>query len=624
MIVSPLVSTRTPLSGLGLTDVALTGGCWGVLQGLNASAMIDHAESWMERLGWIANFDKAASGAVHDRQGREFSDSEVYKLMEAMSWEVVRAPNPGLEARLERLTSRVAAAQSADGYISTKFGHDGLPPRYSDLQWGHELYCMGHLIQAAVARARTAGMDDLLVEVGIRAADHICETFSDQGNRGICGHPEVETALVELFRVTGNRAYLDQARRFIRRRGYGVLGDSEMGPAYWQDDGPIAEATVLRGHAVRAMYLMAGAVDVAVEDGDADLLDALRRQMSAGLARRTYLTGGMGSRHTGEAFGQDWELPPDRAYCETCAGIGAVMACQRLLLATGESRWADMAERILYNVVAASPGSDGRSFFYANPLQQRVPGEAGYPDSVSRRAGTSVRASWFEVSCCPTNLTRFIASLGSYVVTRDHAGIQIHQYAPMSVVTEIGAGDVELEVATTYPETGQIRVRIVSCPDEEWTLSLRVPSWSAESWVSCESAVERAEPGYVRLTRVFSPGDVVELNLDVTPRWTRPDPRIDAVRGQAAVEKGPLVMTMESLDLDGLDLEDIAVDTSQPPEVRDGRVWVSAFRRRFSDVSWPYASCFPFEEEDCQISLVEYRNWGRRGPTAMRVWAPVA
>ena len=623
MIVSPLIPNRTSLSGLGITDVTLTGGPWAALQDLNASAMIGHAEQWMEKLGWIANFDKAASGAVHDRQGREFSDSEIYKLMEAMSWEVVRAPNPDLEARLENLTARVGAAQSTDGYISTRFGHDGLPPRYSDLQWGHELYCMGHLIQASVARARTAGMEDPLVAIGIRAADHICATFGDDGNRGICGHPEVETALIELWRVTGNRAYLDQARRFLMRRGYGVLGDSEMGSSYWQDDIPIANATVLRGHAVRAMYLMAGATDLAVEDNDADMMEAILRQMGATLERRTYLTGGMGSRHTGEAFGEDWELPPDRAYCETCAGIGAIMACQRLLLATGQSRWADMVERILFNVVAASPGSDGHSFFYANPLQQRVPGEAADPDHVSRRAGTSVRAPWFEVSCCPTNLTRLIASLSSYFVSRDRTGVQIHQYTPMSIVTEIGSGDVELEVTMEHADDGRIRVRIVSCPEEEWTLGLRVPSWSGESWVSYDDTLETAEPGYFHLTRVFSPGDVIELGLDVRPRWTWPDPRIDAVRGQAAVEKGPVVMAIESLDVDGA-LEDIAVDPFVSPEIRDGRVWVSARRRHFTDEEWPYASFFPFGEGQCTIPLVEYRNWGRRGPTAMRVWMPVA
>ncbi len=244
-------------------------------------------------------------------------------------------------------------------------------------------------------------------------------TFGPGGIERVGGHPEVELGLAELARVTGEQRYLDQAALFIDRRGQGTLGEIGFGQAYFQDDMPIRDATVFRGHAVRALYLAAGAVDVAVETGDDALLDTVIAQWEATIARRTYLTGGMGSHHTGEAFGEDFVLPPDRAYSETCAGIASMMLAWRLLLATGEPRFADLYERTLHNVVATSPAPDGCHFFYANPLHQRTPGVVPPEDEESRRAGTSLRAPWFLVACCPTNVARTLASLAAYLATAD-------------------------------------------------------------------------------------------------------------------------------------------------------------------------------------------------------------
>ncbi len=328
----------------------------------------------MERLGWTANFTHAANGTIAgNHQGMMFADSDVYKLMEAMAWEVGRSGSVDAERRFGELTAVIAPAQEPDGYLNTVFGRPGQPPRYSDLEWGHELYNDGHLFQAAVARQRSSGGDEF-VEIARRVADHVCATFGDGGIERVCGHPEVELGLVELARTTGEQRYLDQAALFVERRGRGTLGEIGFGQAYFQDDVPVRDATVFRGHAVRAMYLAAATVDVAVETGDDELLARVIEQWEATIARRTYLTGGMGSMHTGEAFGDDFMLPPDRAYSETCAGIGSVMLAWRLLLATGETRFADLIERTLYNVVATSPAPDGRHFFYANPLHQRVPG----------------------------------------------------------------------------------------------------------------------------------------------------------------------------------------------------------------------------------------------------------
>jgi DUF1680 family protein len=293
----PVAPRAGRLRPLGLDEVRIAGGFWGDRQRINASATLDHCLSWVDRMGWLANFQRAADDQLPEaRRGREFSDSEVYKLAEAMAWESARGDRSA--PTLDELVTVIGRAQDPDGYLNTAFGRAGQPARYSDLEWGHELYCHGHLIQAGVAQARVGGGP--LLEIATRAADHVCETFGPGGNDGICGHPCIEMALVELARITGQERYLDQAARFVSRRGHGRLADIEFGRAYYQDDIPVREASILRGHAVRALYLASGAVDVAVETGDDALLEAVVSQWDAAVARRTYLTGGMGARHAGE------------------------------------------------------------------------------------------------------------------------------------------------------------------------------------------------------------------------------------------------------------------------------------------------------------------------------------
>ncbi len=262
-------------------------------------------------------------------------------------------------------------------------------------RWGTSSTNTGHLLQAAVARLRTGHPDDLLVRVARRAADQVCREFGEGARDGVCGHAEIEVALAEAGRAFGERRYLEQARLFVQRRGRGTLPVPPLLSAeYFQDDLPVREAEALRGHAVRALYLSAGAVDVAVETHDDELFAVLARQWDRTVARRTYLTGGMGSRHQDEGFGEDWELPADRAYCETCAGVASVMLAWRLFLATGDVRYPDLIERTLFNVVATSPSEDGRAFFYANPLHQREPAHPRATGSIrARRAASGHRGS---------------------------------------------------------------------------------------------------------------------------------------------------------------------------------------------------------------------------------------
>ncbi|MDQ7904050.1 glycoside hydrolase family 127 protein [Phytohabitans sp. ZYX-F-186] len=628
---APVVPVRGRLRPLGLGDVRITGGFWAERQSVNAEASLAHIEHWLEREGWIRNFDLAANGGdlAGERRGREFSDSEVYKFLEALAWEIGRGGDERLESRFRAVVARVAAAQEPDGYLNTRFGRPGQAPRWSDLEWGHEIYCVGHLLQAAVARARTRpGADDGLLEVARRAADNICDTFGPEGIDGVCGHPGIETALVELARVTEDDRYLAQAALFVDRRGHGRLSDVEYGRDYFQDETPVRQATVLRGHAVRANYLAAGAVDVAVELKDASLLDAVRTQWTNAVTRRTYVTGGQGSRHQDEAFGGDWVLPPDRAYSETCAGIGSVMLAWRLLLADGDSRYADLIERTLFNVVSTSPSADGRSFFYANTLHRRELGTLPDADRPSLRAAASLRAPWFEVSCCPTNVARTLASLTAYVATADDEGLQLHQYVPGSVAHRRADGrELGVTVETDYPRDGEIRVRIDSDDEHPWALSLRVPGWAARgATLTVDGRTRPVAPGTVTERRVWHRGDEVLLSLPMAPRFTYPDPRIDAVRGCVAVERGPVVFALESVDVPGgAAVDELRVDTSQPPRLVDGRVTVRCRHVLPYDHDWPYRADRAQTEpavgaELDAVPLVEYHAWANRGPSTMRVW----
>lgn len=637
----PVTPSTGRLRPLAVEQICLLDGFWHERQTRNAGATIPHCDRWILRMGWLANFHVAADGrGPSDRQGREFTDTAVYNLLEALAWESARAANISADARFGEIARIVASAQRPDGYLNTNFGQPGARPRYSDLEWGHELFCIGHLLQAGVARAQAVGLDDQLVAVAVRAADHVCKTFGPNGVTAICGHPEIEMALVEFYRLTGQRRYLEQARLFIERRGRGLLRAGEFGAQYFQDDIPIREAHVLHGHAVRALYLAAGAVDVAVETDDTELLNAVVDQWENTVARRTYITGGMGSRHFGESFGDDYELSPDRAYCETCAGVASIMLCWRLLLATGEARFADHIERALFNIVATSPGDDGTSFFYTNTLHRRIAGEVGDGDTASERAASGQRAPWYTVACCPTNLARLFASLGAYVATSSATGIQIHQYATARITAELDGDAVELEVRTSYPHDGRVTVRVHETPARPWTLSMRVPAWASGASMTVAGAVLAPQGGYLSAERTWQPGDEAVLDLPIRPRWTYAPDEIDAIRGCVALERGPVVYCVErpaeqTPHGQNFDINQIVINTdveAQPCDrdagTADSDAWLAEGSQRLEPdgdgSAWPYQPQPAVSRvTPARIVFTPYHSWGNRGPSTMRVWVPV-
>lgn len=636
---SPVLPSSGAQTPVPADAVHLTDGFWHTRQELNRTHLLDHCDRWIDDMGWYDTFRAAAGEETGTAfRGKLFTDADVYKLLEAFAWEVASRPDPAREDRLKELSALVAAAQEEDGYLNTFHGPRGREHRYEDLAHGHELYCAGHLFQAAVARLRS-GVEDDLTRTATRFADRICEDFGEGGIVGSDGHPEIEVALAELGRVTGEQRYVDQARRFVEQRGHRTFEHHAAGWEYYLDDVPVREATVLRGHAVRATYLTAGAIDVAVETGDTELLQTLENQWRTTWARRTYLTGGMGSRHLGESFGNDFELPPDRAYTETCASVGAIMVAWRLLLATGRAEYADAVERLLFNMVATSPNAEGDRFFYVNPLLQREPGIAVAEGEAPFRKDT-LRANWFWVSCCPTNVVRLLSSLTGYFATTSEDSITVQQFFGGRLSGTLGDGrTVDLDVSTDYPWDGTVRVEVRTAGDFE--VRVRVPGWATGATVRVGDEDPRVvTPGYAGVRRTWAVGDVLVLELPMEPVVLRPDDRVNALRGTVAVQRGPLVYCVEQVvGADALDLDTLRLDPSRSPETVavDGPSDVRTAVRVHGVVvaperpeGWPYApdAAAAAPEEDVvaetDVELIPYYAWSNRGPSTMRVFIPVA
>lgn len=618
-----------------IRDVKLQDGFWHMRQKQNTDVVIDHADSWIDRLGWYDAFIAAAGGVpTKPLQGKLFTDADVYKTLEAMVWESAARPDEKRESRIMEVAKLIESAQEDDGYINTFFGIKGREYRYSDIAMGHEIYCGGHFFQAAVARIR-AGKDDSLTRTALRFADRICEDFGPGGLKGSDGHPEIEVALMELYRATGNEKYLKQAKHFIDGRGFKTFAQHAIGHEYYLDDMPVREAKVLRGHVVRAMYFTAGVVDLAVETNDSELLDILKLQWKNTWAKRTYITGGMGSRHLGESFGDDYELSPERAYTETCGSVGAIMVAWRLLLATGDVQYSDAIERLLYNMVATHPDADGTRFFYVNPLLKREPGIYVEPGVAPFRKDT-LRAEWFWVSCCPTNYVRLLSSLSGYFVTSGKSEVTIHQYFTGQIDTTTDDDiQVKLAVNTNYPWDGEIQVKFLNSPGNV-RIRLRVPEWASEATLNVNGQKKEVRPGFVDVSGDFSTGDLIVLELPMKIRKVVPDTRINAIRDTVAFERGPILFCAEELESDSkkVDLDCFVVDENVQgsdvaiqnlTDARKAIVIVGSEYEKESEKEWPYTEAkLNRSSSKREIQLVPYYAWSNRGASTMRVWIPVA
>jgi hypothetical protein len=620
--VVPTATARAALRPLGLADVRLTGGLLHQRQRLNRDVTLHHGAGQLEKAGTLDNF-RIAAGLTHgERHGMVFSDSDVYKWLEALAWEIGREPSEQLQRLADDAVALVVAAQLPDGYLNTFCQINDPAWRWTDLEMGHELYCAGHLIQAGVAFARATG-DETLLGVARRFADLIDDEFRVGAQTGADGHPEIEMALVELFRVTGESRYLELAKTLTERRGRWRFEPSrEYAREYFIEAQPVRETRAIGGHAVRALYLLSAVTDLYTETDDAELLQSAVAQWDDLTAGKMYLTGGVGSRHFGEAIGDTHELPPDRAYCETCASTANIMWNWRMLLATGDARYADLVERTLYNGFLAGTALSGDEFFYVNPLQSR--------------GGHTARTSWDRVACCPPNIMRLVASVQQYLATADDTGLQIHQYAGADIDTSNArVGRIGVRLHTAFPWDGRIEVEVTGAGDDEWCLSLRIPSWASGATVD---GVAVDAGAYARLSRRWKVGDRVVVELNIAPRLTTPHPRLDAVRGCVALERGPLVYCVEQADLPpGVELADVLLDAKAalrdadtPADHLDG-IPAAAFAARISNSDRADRREYRAAHQErssggeCrQLLAVPYFAWGNRGIGSMRVWIPEA
>ncbi|GAA3850486.1 glycoside hydrolase family 127 protein [Streptomyces sedi] len=638
--------------------VTVTDGFWAERRRINARVSIAQGPDRLTEAGNLRNLRRAADGETSGYEGVPFMDTDVHKWLEAAAWQLGDPTTDPAQAaeltdRIGEFARLLADAQQPSGYLNSYY-QVARPevPHFQELRWGHELYTAGHLIQAAVAHHRSTG-DRALLDVATRLADHLGETFGPEGSGrpidSVDGHPEIETALVELARETGDSRHVELAGYFLGRYGGAFPTRGTKGPArpgYCQDHVPLREAPAVTGHAVRQLYLLAGAADVATETGEAELRATAERLWEDMASRQSYLTGGVGAHHTDEGFGHPYELPNERAYAETCAAIAAVQFGWRMALLTGEARYSDLAERTLYNAVLCGVSLDGDTYLYDNPLHVRD----GHADQEGLRPR---RTPWFTCACCPPNLMRLLASLPGYLASTSADGntLQIHQYATGTVTAPVAGAEAALRVTTDYPWDGRIALAVEATGAAPWTLALRVPHWSADNWALLVNGAEpaatawRYDDGWLLLHRSWASGDTVELTLDLAPRFVRADPRVDAARGCVAVERGPLVYCVEGVDLpalpEGLGLDDLVVDTAAGIGISErddlpggvtGLTLAGRVRARPTPDAhapwWPYRSTTtaPAEPEGEPLTLtaVPYYAWANREVSPMRVWLPSA
>lgn len=630
-------SHRSVLYTLPFSAIQITDGFWANYQKINRAVSLVHGFAMLESAGNLRNLRIAVGLADGDFSGYWFADSDVYKWLEAAGWELGRAADASLQEMVDAAILLIEKAQQEDGYLNSYYQITAPEKRWTDLDHGHELYCAGHLIQSAIAFHRALG-DERLLAVALKFVDHINDMFGVGRRDETCGHPEIEMALVELYRVTRDERHLSLAQVFIDRRGRNKMrGHAGYGAVYQQDHVPVRDAVEVAGHAVRQLYLTTAVTDLYMENGEQALLQSMRALWTDMTRRKLYVTGGIGSRFDGEAFGGAYELPSDTCYCETCAAIASLMWNWRLLLLTGESCYADLLEQTLYNGILSSPGLEGSSYLYVNPLHVRD----GQYVRASADTGTgteTLRPAWHSCACCPPNVMRVFSSLSHYLATVTDTGVQLHQFATAHLAVTLHGEPLELNIETAYPWDGQVVLTIKACPSTPWALSLRIPGWCRGHTLTCND-VEMTplldENGYLVLERTWSANDVLTLDLRMEAVFIAPHPRVDALRGCVALQRGPLVYCFESHDQpEGADLLDLQVMTSEPLTATavpllggvvsihaPGRVVTSGWH---DSLYQPLADLPQIESRSVQLTAIPYFAWGNRGMRSMRVWVPEA
>ena len=620
-----------PIDPVPFTSVKVTDHFWGQRLKTSREVTIPLAFRKSEETGRIKNFEKAAHPSEDYKvEGFSFDDTDIYKTIEGASYSLQTYPDKRLEKYIDSILAIVATAQEPDGYLYTartmnpKHPHDWVgKERWVAVEnLSHEFYNLGHMIEGAIAHYQATGKRNFL-DIAIKYADCVCRAIGNapEQKRLVPGHQIAEMALVKLYLVTGDRKYLDQAKFFLDARGYTGRKD-----AYSQAHKPVIEQDEAVGHAVRAVYMYSGMADVAAITGDSSYIKAIDRIWDNIVSKKMYITGGIGARHQGEAFGDNYELPNLSAYCETCAAIGSVYMNYRLFLLHGDAKYFDVLERTLYNGLISGVSLDGGSFFYPNPLAS----DSGYS-----------RKPWFGCACCPSNISRFVPSLPGYVYAVKDRQVYVNLFLSNRAELKVNDKKVVLEQETSYPWKGDIRLKVLQ-GNQPFGMNVRIPGWVRGSVLPSDlyAYADHQQPayrvmvngqevegelhnGYLTIDRKWKKNDVVEIHFDMLPRLVKANEKVAADRGRVAVERGPVVYCAEWSD------NDFNVHTllmNRPPELRvvEKPELLYGLNQIVTDAqALSYDKAGKLAVKDVKLTLIPYYAWAHRGEGDMEVWLPM-
>lgn len=553
---------------------------------------IDQIEN---QTGRIRNFENAAKGEG-EHSGIFFDDSDVYKALEGMAYSLINNPDPELEKKADEWIDKFAAAQQPDGYINTFYTLTGLDKRWTNMD-KHEMYCAGHMIEAGVAYYQATGKRKLL-DVCIRMTDHMMSQFGPGKRHWVPGHEEIELALVKLYQTTQEQKYLDFAYWLLEERGHGhgTMGDEgKWNPVYYQDIVPVRQLTDISGHAVRCMYLYCGMADVAALKNDTGYIAAMDRLWDDVVHRNMYITGGIGSSRDNEGFTEDYDLPNLDAYCETCASVGMVLWNQRMNQLTGDSKYIDVLERSLYNGALAGISLGGDRFFYVNPLESK---------------GDHHRQEWYGCACCPSQLSRFLPSIGNYIYASSDDALWVNLYIGNTGQIRIGETDILLTQETDYPWDGSVKLTISTSQPLEKEIRLRIPNWCKTYDLSINGKRINVpkEKGYA-VIKDWKSQDVIALDMDMPVEIVAADPHVKENFDKRAIQRGPLVYCMEEID-NPVYFDQIQLSPS------------TTFQTAFASDILNGIKTIKTNGRAQSATFIPYYAWDNRKAGKMRVWIP--
>ena len=630
-------SPYAKLKTVPVRAVVIEDGFWSQRRKINLTSSIPSMHTELLEHGRMDNFLRLKGKSDQPQKGPVFSDSDIYKWTEAVGFQLQNGDQPELRKTTDAMIRDIVAIQEPSGYLNTYYNDDHKPLRmqYDTQTTGHELYCIGHMLQGAIAYYRATG-DPTLMNAGMRFVDDfLIPNYGPGANQKgiVSGHPEIEMALIELSRTTGNPKYIELA-------GYILHGDSRipLKPqqiVYMYCGIPFPQRTKLEGHAVRCMYACCGATDYYLETGDQAYWKTLNVLWDDLNAHQLYVNGGVGARAAGEAFGDAYELPNAQAYGESCAAIGNMMWNWRMLAASGDAKFTDVIERALYNGINSGMSLDGTTYCYRNPLAFDPSGESRDRHLVDGR----IRNAWYDTTCCPPNLERTFASLSGYFYSTSSDGVYVHLYDNSEMNWHLQDGSaLKVQQKTNYPWSGEVKIAVSPATPSEFTVYVRIPGWSVNNTVKVNGKeVAGAKPGqYLAIKRRWAANDTIDLSFDMTTHLLKANPAVTEDRGRVAFQRGPVVFCMEHLDqkdhAPGVSMADYTVrldgatTAKYEPTLLDG-VMTLAHPGTISKSADPglYFSAEKAAKPvvtPTTLTLIPYYAWANREPASMQVWIP--